>query len=92
MPNPKFGTVTLELAKMVGIIKSGQVKFKSDRYGIVHVKIGDIGFTPEDLLENFNAVVAAVQGLRPTTIKGSYVRGVFVNSTMGRSFRIAGIG
>ena len=92
MPNPKFGTVTLELAKMVGVIKSGQVKFKSDRYGIVHVKIGDVSFAPGDLLENFNAVVAAVQGLRPATVKGSYVRGVFVNSTMGRSFRIAGIG
>ncbi|MGN7661283.1 MAG: 50S ribosomal protein L1 [Anaplasma sp.] len=92
MPNPKFGTVTLEPAKVVGIIKSGQVKFKSDRYGIVHVKIGDAGFAPGDLLENLNAVVAAVQGLKPTTVKGSYFKGIFLNSTMGKSFKISCIG
>ncbi|MCU7611330.1 50S ribosomal protein L1 [Anaplasma capra] len=92
MPNPKFGTVTLEIAEILGVIKSGQVRLKSDRYGIVHVKIGDVSFAPEDLLENFNAVVVALQNLKPSTVKGSYFKGVFVNSTMGRSFRIAGVG
>lgn len=91
MPNPKFGTVTFDVAKMVGIVKSGQVRFRSDRYGIVHVKIGDVGFSREDLLENFHAVVAAVHNLKPASVKGALFRSVFLNSTMGKSFKISGL-
>ncbi|MFV9838694.1 MAG: 50S ribosomal protein L1 [Aaplasma endosymbiont of Hyalomma asiaticum] len=92
MPNPKFGTVTFDVAKMVGIIKSGQVRFKSDRYGIIHVKIGDVGFSREDLIENLRAVISSVQNMKPSTVKGTFLRAVFLNSTMGKSFRIAGLG
>ena len=92
MPNPKFGTVTFDVAKMVGIIKSGQVRFKSDRYGIIHVKIGDVGFSREDLIENLRAVISSVQSMKPSTVKGTFLRAVFLNSTMGKSFRIAGLG
>ncbi|UQD54478.1 50S ribosomal protein L1 [Anaplasma phagocytophilum] len=92
MPNPKFGTVTFDVAKMVGIVKSGQVRFRSDKYGIVHVKIGDVGFSREDLMENLRAVVSAVQGLKPATVKGAFFKAVFLNSTMGKSFRITGLG
>ncbi|QJC27791.1 50S ribosomal protein L1 [Anaplasma platys] len=91
MPNPKFGTVTFDVAKIVSIVKSGQVRFKTDRYGIVHVKIGDVGFSREDLLENFHAVVTAVQNLKPASVKGALFRSVFLNSTMGKSFKISGL-
>ncbi|MEH0831378.1 50S ribosomal protein L1 [Anaplasma bovis] len=90
MPNPKFGTVTTDVSKVVSTIKSGQVKFKSDKYGIVHVKIGDVGFSPSDLKENFQAVVSAVQALKSSTVKGTFFRAVFLNTTMGKSFKIAG--
>ncbi|MDB1135354.1 50S ribosomal protein L1 [Candidatus Anaplasma sp. TIGMIC] len=92
MPNPKFGTVTFDVAKMVGIIKAGQVKFRSDRYGIVHVKVGDVGFSREDLMENLRAVISAVQNLKPATVKGAFLKAVFLNTTMGKSYRIAGLG
>ncbi|AHX04375.1 50S ribosomal protein L1 [Ehrlichia japonica] len=88
MPNPKFNTVTFELAKAIKVIKSGQIKFKSDKTGIVHAKIGNIKFSIEDLLENFNAVINAVKQCKPASIKGLYFKDVFVISTMGKSVKV----
>lgn len=88
MPNPKFNTVTFEVAKAIGIIKSGQIRFKSDKTGIVHAKIGNVKFSIEDLLENFNAVVNAVKQCRPPSVKGLYFKDVFIISTMGKSVKV----
>ncbi|WP_410522102.1 50S ribosomal protein L1 [Neoehrlichia mikurensis] len=92
MPNPKFGTVTLDIAKTVGVIKSGQIKLKADKGGIIHAKIGNAAFVIEDLLDNFNAVVDVIRQLKPITVKGLYFKSVFISSTMGRSFKIVNVG
>ncbi|WDM85545.1 50S ribosomal protein L1 [Ehrlichia sp. JZT12] len=88
MPNPKFNTVTFDLVKAIKIIKSGQIRFKSDKTGIVHAKIGNIKFSIEDLLENFNAVINAVKQCKPAAIKGLYFKDVFIISTMGKSVKV----
>lgn len=88
MPDPKFNTLTSEVVKMVNIIKSGQIKFKTDKYGIVHAKIGNIQFSVKDLFANFIALMKAVKDVRPTGIKGNYFKDVFINSTMGQSFKV----
>ncbi|KJV69567.1 50S ribosomal protein L1 [Candidatus Neoehrlichia procyonis] len=92
MPNPKFGTVTSNIAKTIGVIKSGQIRLRADKGGIVHAKIGNTSFSVEDLLDNFNAVVSMVKQLKPVTVKGLYFKSVFISSTMGRSFKIVNIG
>ncbi|QGR02252.1 50S ribosomal protein L1 [Ehrlichia ruminantium] len=88
MPNPKFNTVTFDLVKAIKIIKSGQIRFKSDKAGIVHVKIGNVKFSIEDLLQNFNAVIDAVKQSKPASIKGVYFKDVFIVSTMGKSVKV----
>lgn len=88
MPDPRFNTVTSEVVKVVNIIKSGQVKFKTDKYGIIHAKIGNIQFGIEDLFANFMALIKAVKDVKPNSIKGSYFKNIFINSTMGKSLRV----
>ncbi|GAT76994.1 50S ribosomal protein L1 [Ehrlichia ruminantium] len=88
MPNPKFNTVTFELSKAIKVIKSGQIRFKSDKAGIVHAKIGNVKFSIEDLLQNFNAVIGAIKQSKPASVKGVYFKNVFIVSTMGKSVKV----
>ncbi|MFZ5492242.1 MAG: 50S ribosomal protein L1 [Pseudomonadota bacterium] len=83
MPNPKVGTVTPDVATAVSNAKKGQVRFRTDKAGIVHCVIGRASFTVEALQENLAAVLADVHKLKPATSKGAYLRKVTVSSTMG---------
>ncbi|WP_448508461.1 50S ribosomal protein L1 [Immundisolibacter sp.] len=83
MPNPKVGTVTPDVATAVSNAKKGQVRFRTDKAGIVHFAIGRVSFPVESLRENLQAVLADVQRLKPATSKGTYLRKVTVSSTMG---------
>ncbi|MDD3650750.1 50S ribosomal protein L1 [Immundisolibacter sp.] len=83
MPNPKVGTVTPDVATAVSNAKKGQVRFRTDKAGIVHFPIGRVSFSVEALQENLKAVLADVQRLKPATSKGTYLRKVTVSSTMG---------
>ncbi len=83
MPNPKLGTVTNEISKSVKDAKSGQVKFKNDKSGIVHAGVGKIDFSEEDLLENIKTFYSSVVKSKPETTKGSFIKKVTIASTMG---------
>ena len=88
MPNPKTGTVTDDTATAVQQFKAGRVEFKMDRHGNVNVPFGKLSFGPDLLLENCEAVVAAVRGARPSSAKGTYLRRCTVSSTMGIGLRV----
>ncbi len=88
MPSPKAGTVTFEVGRAVKEFKAGKVEFRADKQGIVHVPIGKASFTPEQLGENFGALVDAINKAKPVAAKGTYVKSVYLTSTMGDSFRI----
>ncbi len=89
MPSPKAGTVTFEIADAVKKIKAGQVEFRSDAYGIIHLGIGKASFDETKLVENINAVVAEVQRVRPPSVKGQYLRSISVSSTMGPGIKVS---
>ncbi|NOZ56427.1 MAG: 50S ribosomal protein L1 [Calditrichaeota bacterium] len=88
MPNPKSGTVTMNVAEAVRDVKAGRIDFRVDRYGILHVPIGKVSFETEKLVENAKAFMEAVLRLRPPAAKGQYVRSVTVSSTMGPGIRV----
>jgi len=88
MPNPKTGTVTFEVADAVREFKAGKVEFRTDKAGNVHVPIGKVSFTVEQLKENLDALVEAVVRAKPAAAKGQYIRSVTVSSTMGPGIRI----
>jgi len=88
MPSPKAGTVTFEIADAVKKIKAGQVEFRTDAYGIVHLGIGKASFDETKLVENINAIIAEVQRVRPPTVKGQYLRSISVSSTMGPGIKV----
>lgn len=88
MPNPKIGTVTLDVAKAVREIKSGKVEFRVDKGGIVHAAIGKASFGPEQLLDNANALLSALVRAKPAAAKGNYVRSVTVSTTMGPGVKV----
>ncbi|HDQ43932.1 MAG TPA: 50S ribosomal protein L1 [bacterium] len=83
MPNPKAGTVTFEVADAVKQLKAGRIEFRVDRYGNVHSIIGKASFSPEQLTENIKALLEQIMRLKPVTVKGQYLRGVSISSTMG---------
>jgi large subunit ribosomal protein L1 len=83
MPNPKVGTVTMDVARIVRELKAGQVEFRVEKAGIVHVAIGKVSFGKEKLLENLNAIVAGLWKAKPAGAKGQYVRSASLSSTMG---------
>jgi large subunit ribosomal protein L1 len=83
MPNPKLGTVTMDVKGAVAAAKGGQVEFRAEKAGIVHAGIGKASFGADKLLENAKAFVEAIQKSRPTGAKGTYVKKVAVSSTMG---------
>jgi large subunit ribosomal protein L1 len=88
MPNPKSGTVTMDVAKAVKEAKSGKVEFKVEKAGIIHTTIGRKSFSVEDLKENFTAVIETLLKLRPATVKGQYIKGVAVSTTMGPGVKV----
>jgi len=88
MPNPKTGTVTLDIAKAVKEIKAGKVEFRVDKTGIVHAPIGKISFPTQNLVENAHALVDSVVKAKPSAAKGKYLRNVTLSSTMGPGIMI----
>ena len=88
MPNPKTGTVTLDVAKAVNEVKAGRVEYRADSYGIIHGVIGKVSFSDADLLENLNAFVAAILRVKPATVKGEYVKSISIASTMGPGIKV----
>ena len=88
MPNPKTGTVTLDVAKAVSEVKAGRVEYRADSFGIVHGVIGKVSFSEEDLMENLNAFVSAILRVKPATVKGDYVKSISIASTMGPGIKV----
>lgn len=88
MPNPKVGTVTTDVTKAVSDAKSGQIQFRIDKAGIIHCPIGKASFSVEDLEENLNAVIGALNKAKPAASKGQYIRRVALSSTMGPGIRV----
>jgi large subunit ribosomal protein L1 len=88
MPNARTGTVTPNIAQAIREIKGGRVEFRADRSGLVHVPIGKVSFTAEQIMDNFRALIAAVLAARPTGAKGTYVRTVTLTSTMGPGVKL----
>jgi large subunit ribosomal protein L1 len=88
MPNPKTGTVTMDIAKAVKEVKGGKINFKVDKTGIVHTTVGRVSFDAQKLEENAAEVKAMIMKLKPTTAKGTYVKSVAVSSTMGAGVKV----
>ena len=83
MPAPKAGTVTPDLARVIREIKGGRVEFRVDKTGVIHAPIGKVSFSPDQLTQNLAALLDAVQRAKPTGVKGQYIRGITLASTMG---------
>lgn len=83
MPNPKSGTVTMEIGKAVKEIKAGKIDFKVDRYGIVHAAIGKVSFAPEQITDNAMEIIRTLVKMKPASAKGVYMRSITLSSTMG---------
>ena len=88
MPNPKAGTVTMDVAKAVREIKAGKIEFRVDKTGNVHAPVGKINFTAEQLAENLHAFMETIARVRPAAAKGEYIRSATVSSTMGPGVRL----
>jgi large subunit ribosomal protein L1 len=88
MPNPKSGTVTMEIGKAVNEVKAGKIDFKVDRYGIVHTSIGKASFSPEKLADNAREFVQTLIKLKPASAKGTYIKSIYLSSTMSPGVRI----
>jgi len=88
MPNPKTGTVTMEIGNAVKEVKAGKIDFKVDKTGIIHAAIGKISFTPEQIAENAKAFVSAVLKLKPQTLKGTYFKGATLCTTMSPAVKL----
>lgn len=88
MPNPKTGTVTMEVGKAVEEVKKGKIDFKVDKYGIIHSAVGKVSFEPKKLVENVQEFVGMVNKLKPTAAKGTYVLSVYLSSTMSPGIKI----
>jgi large subunit ribosomal protein L1 len=88
MPNPKSGTVTMDIAKAVSDIKKGRLEFRTDKYGVVHSTIGRVSFDLKALAENYSALMDAIIKAKPSAAKGKYVKAVYVSTTMGPSMKI----
>jgi large subunit ribosomal protein L1 len=83
MPNPKTGTVTMDVARAVQEVKAGKVEFRTDKTALVHVPVGKISFTPDKLIENATVLISSVIKAKPSVAKGKYIKGCFLSSTMG---------
>jgi large subunit ribosomal protein L1 len=88
MPNPKTGTVTMDIASAVKDVKAGKIDFKVDKTGIVHCAVGKISFTQEKIYENVKAVLSAIVKLKPQALKGTYMKGAAVCTTMSPAVKL----
>ncbi len=88
MPNPKSGTVTMDVGKAINEIKAGKVEYRLDKTAIIHCPIGKVSFGQEKLTQNLNALMEAIIKAKPATAKGTYIRSVYLSSTMGPSVRV----
>ena len=88
MPNPKAGTVTMDVAKAIADIKAGKIEYRLDRANIVHCPIGKASFSEEQLVDNYNALMNAIVRAKPSTVKGQYLKSISVATTMGPGVKI----
>ena len=88
MPNPKSGTVTMEIGKAVKEVKQGKIDFKVDKTGIIHASIGKVSFEPNKIVDNAKEFISIVNKLKPAAAKGTYIRSVFISSTMSPGVKI----
>lgn len=88
MPNPKSGTVTVDVAKAVEEVKKGKIDFKVDKNGIVHTSIGKVSFTPEQMSDNAREFINTLIKLKPATAKGTYLKSIYLTSTMGPGIKV----
>ena len=88
MPNPKSGTVTTDVTAAVNEAKAGKVEYRVDQAGIIHLAVGKVSFTPEKLLQNTEAVLSSVRSAKPSSLKGIYIKSIYLSTTMGPSIKI----
>ncbi len=88
MPNPKAGTVTMEVGKAVEEVKKGKIDFKVDKFGIIHTRVGKVSFTPEQIADNIKELAQTIMKLKPSSSKGTYMLSVHISSTMSPGIRI----
>jgi large subunit ribosomal protein L1 len=88
MPNPKAGTVTMDVTKAINDIKAGKIEYRLDKANIIHVPIGKASFSEEKLQENFDALMDAIVKARPSALKGQYLRSITITSTMGPGVKV----
>lgn len=89
MPNPKAGTVTMDVTKAIKDIKAGKIEYRLDKSNIIHCPVGKASFTEEQLMENFDALMGAIMKARPSALKGQYIRSVTLASTMGPGVKVS---
>ena len=88
MPNPKAGTVTMDVGKAVAEVKAGKIDFKVDKYGIIHSGIGKVNFTSDKLMDNVKEMMSTIMKLKPTAAKGTYVKSIYLSSTMSPGVQV----
>lgn len=88
MPNPKSGTVTMDIGKAVSEVKQGKIDFKVDKYGIIHTPVGKVSFEPQKIVENIKEFISTVNKLKPAAAKGTYIRSIFLSSTMSPGIKV----
>ncbi len=88
MPNPKSGTVTMEIGKAISEVKQGKIDFKVDKFGIVHTSIGKVSFTPEKIKDNAVEFLNTIVKLKPTAAKGTYIKSIYLSSTMSPGIQV----
>lgn len=88
MPNPKTGTVTTDVVKAINEVKAGRVEYRADSFGNVHSIIGKVSFTEEQLLDNLDAFMATILKVKPSTVKGDYIKNIVITTTMGPGIKI----
>ena len=88
MPNPKAGTVTMDVTKAIDDIKAGKIEYRLDKANIIHVPVGKASFTAAQLVDNFNALMGAINKVKPAAVKGAYLKSVTLTSTMGPGVKV----
>lgn len=92
MPNPKSGTVTMDVANAINEVKAGKIDFRVDKYGILHTSIGKVSFDANKIKENAEAFIQTVIKLKPSSSKGTYIKSLYISSTMGPSIPVSRVG
>ena len=89
MPNPKAGTVTMDVTKAINDIKAGKIEYRLDKANIIHCPVGKASFTEEQLMQNYDALISAIMKAKPSTIKGQYLKTITMTTTMGPGVRVS---